>query len=154
MAFRNDWTLPIVHYMTNKLLVIKWGTIGLLVVAASLTELVCGHGRVSWGVGYWVVIGAALWGASAGHRMRRRAQSLIRKMTEKDLPAVRIARFRDRASEMSMIAAFGIAYLGIVIRFILHGTRWQVMPFYILGLVLLFLWRPREFRQLAAESNA
>jgi hypothetical protein len=74
-------------------------------------------------------------------------------MTEKDLPAVRIARFRDRASEMSMIAAFGIAYLGIVIRFILHGTRWQVMPFYVLGLALLFLWGPREFRQLAPESN-
>jgi len=55
---------------------------------------------------------------------------------------------------MSIIAAFGIAYLGVVIRFILHGTRWQVMPFYLLGLVLLFLWGPGEFRQLAAESNA
>jgi hypothetical protein len=139
--------------MTNKLLVIKWGTIG-LVAAASLTEFMSGHGRVSWGVGYWLVVGAALWGASAGHRMRRRAQSLIRKMTEKDLPAARIARFRDGASVMSIIAAFGIAYLGVVIRFILHGTRWQVMPFYLLGLVLLFLWGPGEFRQLAAESNA
>lgn len=139
--------------MTNKLLVIKWGTIG-LVVAASLTELVYGHGRASWGVAYWVVVGAALWGASAGHRMRRRAQSLIRKMTEKDFPVARIARFRDGASVMSIIAAFGIAYLGVVIRFILHGTRWQVMPFYVLGLVLLFLWGSREFRQLAAETNA
>jgi hypothetical protein len=144
VAFLNDWTLAILHGMTTKLQVIKWGMIG-FVLAASLTELVCGHGPVSWGVGYWVVVCTALWGASAGHRMRRRAQSKIRKMTEKDLPAARIAKFREGESVISMVAAFGIAYLGIVIRFILHGTRWQVMPFYVLGLVLLFLWDPGNF---------
>jgi hypothetical protein len=28
VAFRNHWPLPILHRMTTKLLVIKWGTIG------------------------------------------------------------------------------------------------------------------------------
>jgi hypothetical protein len=127
--------------------------IGFVVVAASLTELVCQHGRVSWGLGYWVIIGAAMWGASAGYRMRRRSESKIRTMAEKDFPPARIAKFREGVGLISMIGASGVVYWGIAIRFIIHGTRWQAMPLYALGLALLFLWGPKEFRLLPAESN-
>jgi len=140
--------------MTTKLLVAKWGMFGLVVASASVTEMVCGQGRVSWGIGFWAVVGTALWGASAGSRTRKRMEPRIRKMNEKKLPPARIAMARDGATVISMLAGSGVAYWGIVIRFILHGTRWQAMPFYMLGLALLFLWGPTEAQQIPAESNA
>lgn len=139
--------------MTKKVLIVRWGMLGFIAVAASLTELLCGHGHLNWGLGYWAVVVGALWGASAGFRMKRSTESKIRKMKEQNMPALRITRIRDAGSLISMAAASGVAWWGLVIRFILHGTRWQAIPFYMLGLALLFLWGPRQFQKQPADPS-
>jgi hypothetical protein len=139
--------------MSRKLLLFQCGSIGLVAIAALFTELRCEPGSVSWGLRYWVIVGAALWGASGAYRIKHRMESKVRNMEEKDLPAVRIAKLRSAGSLISMAAANAVAVWGIVIRFMLHGTRWQAMPFYVLGLALLLLWGPQEIRQRPVESN-
>jgi hypothetical protein len=113
--------------MARRLLLFRWGSIGFVAIAILFTEHVCEPGRANWGWGYWVIVGAALWGVAGGYRIKRRLELKVENMKEKGLPAGRIARVRSAGSLISMAGASAVAYWGIVIRFILHSTRGQAI---------------------------
>jgi len=122
---------------------IQWGMIGYILIAVLFTEHFCEAGRVSWGLGYWVIVGAALWGVSGGLRMRRRFALRIKEATDKTLPEREVRRRLNARNAISMATALSVAIWGLVIRYVLHGTLWQAVPFYVLGLALLLIWGPK-----------
>jgi hypothetical protein len=123
--------------------VIQWGMIGFILIAAWVAERVLDAGEVSWGLGYWLIVGLALWSVSSGFRLRRRMASKIQDVMERGLAETEIRRRLNARNLLSMTIALNVAIWGQVLRFILHGTLWQAVPFYVVGLGLLVLWGPK-----------
>jgi len=124
--------------------IIQWATIGFIIIAACVTELVCEKGNVSWGLGYWFVIVIALWGVSGGYRFRLRMAKRIKEAMDANLPAEETRKRVNARILFSIMSSSSIAYWGLVVRFIVHGVLWQAVPFYVLGLALMFLWGPLD----------
>jgi hypothetical protein len=130
---------------------VQWAMIGFILMAACVAELMCEKGNVNWGLGYWLIVTGALWGVSAGYRLRRRIASRIKEAIDRNLPAAETHRRLNARILLGMASASSVAYWGLVVRFALNGMLWQAVPFYVLGLALLLLWGPRA--SMPTSSN-
>lgn len=130
---------------------IQLGMIGFIVLAACVTELVCEKGNAEWGLGYWLIIAFAFWGISGAFRLKRRMEARTKGAVDQKHSEEETQKRSKAGYLMSMAVASGISYWGLVVRYILHGTLWQAVPFYAAGLALLLLWGPRASTQAPAN---
>jgi hypothetical protein len=116
--------------------------IGVLVFGA-VAEVVSQHGIGDWTWRHWVVAGVALWSVTGGYRFRRISRMRSEQALSGGDSYAKVVRKWGAVQLANLAAAESVALWGVVIRLGLHGARWQALPFYLLALFLLFLWRPQ-----------
>ena len=127
----------------KKVRLIQWALLAAIPLFAWVTEIVCGSGRSDWTWRHWLAIGLVIWSVSGAFRLRGQ---LLRRSKEKLMnnPAdAKAVKQWEAGQVISLAVAEGVAFWGLVIRFVFHGTLWQASVFYVIGVFLLLLWTPR-----------
>jgi len=111
---------------------------------ALLAEVGRDHGRDRWTSLDWLMSGLATWCIFEGFRFRRLWVFPSQRLLANDAGNSKALR-RWKAGQLIVLAmAEAVAWYGLVVRMVLHGTLWQASVFYAVGLFLLLLWTPRR----------
>jgi hypothetical protein len=62
---------------------------------------------------------------------------------EKNFADAKATKQWEAGHIISLAMAEGVAFWGLAIRMVFHGTLWQASLFYVMALFLLLLWTPR-----------
>jgi hypothetical protein len=126
----------------KKVRLIQWALLAAIPLFAWVAEIGRGSGCRDWTWRLWLTMGLAVWSVSAAFRLRSR---LMHRSTEKlknnatDATAV---KQWEVGQIISLAMAEGVAFWGLVVRIVFHGTLWQASLFYVMALFLLLLWTP------------
>jgi F0F1-type ATP synthase membrane subunit c/vacuolar-type H+-ATPase subunit K len=100
-------------------------------------------GGNDWTFRHWLVTGLALWGASAGFRLRHRLIILSEGLLAQDPSNPKGLKKWEAGNVISLGVAESVAMWGLIVRMVLGGALWQASLFYLASLLLLLLWTPR-----------
>jgi len=106
-------------------------------------EIGRGSGSSDWTWRHWLAMGLCVWSVSGAFRLRSR---LLRRSKEKlmnNAADAKAAKQWEAGQVISLAMAEGVAFWGLVIRMVFHGTLWQASIFYVMGVFLLLYWTPR-----------
>ena len=132
--------------MKSKLRKVRLIQLGLTVAKPILgwvAEFDRAHGSNDWTLRHWLVTGLALWGASAGFRLRHRLITLSERLVAQDASNPKALKKWEAGNVIGLAVAESVAVWGLVVRMVLGGALWQASLFYAAGLFLLLLWTPR-----------
>jgi hypothetical protein len=111
---------------------------------ALLAEVHRDQGTGRWTSLRWLMGGLAAWCIFEGFRFRRLWVFPSQRLLANDACNSKALR-RWKAGQLIVLAmAEAVAWYGLVVRMVLHGTLRQASLFYAAGLFLLLLWTPRR----------
>lgn len=119
-----------------------------LITAIPLFALLAEVGRYQgsgrWTSLHWLMSGLAAWCIFEGFRFRSLWVFPSQRLLANDAGNSKALR-RWKAGQLIVLTmAEAVAWYGLVVRMVLHGTLWQASLFYAVGLFLLLLWTPRR----------
>ena len=127
----------------KKVRLIHWALLLVIPLFAWLAEIGRGSGSSDWTSRHWLAIGLCIWSVSGAFRLRSR---LLRRSKEKlmnNTADAKAAKEWEAGQVISLAMAEGVAFWGLVIRMMFHGTLWQASLFYVTAVLLLLFWTPR-----------
>ena len=127
----------------KKVRLIRWALLLAIPLLAWVAEIGRDRGSSDWTWRHWLVMGLCIWSVSAAFRLRSR---LLRRSKEKlmnNAADAKAAKQWEAGQIISLAMAEGVAYYGLVVRMVFHGTLWQASTFYLMAALLLLFWTPR-----------
>jgi hypothetical protein len=127
----------------KKVRLIQWGLLGTIPLFAWVAEIGRGSGRNDWTWRHWLAVGFCVWSVSGAFRFRSRLLHRSAEKLKKNVTDAKAAKQWEAGQIIGLAMAEAVAFWGLVIRMVFHGTLWQASLFYAMALFLLLLWTPR-----------
>ena len=133
----------------KKVRLIQWALLAAIPLFAWVAEIGRGIGSNEWTWRHWLAVGLAVWSVSGAFRLRRLLFHRSQETLMNNATDAKAAKQWEAGQVIGLAMAEGVAYLGLVVRMVFHGTLWQASLFYLVALFLLLLWTPRMPRVAA-----
>ena len=127
----------------GKLRIIQLGLMAAIPLFGWFAEFHRAPGTSGWTLRHWFVIGLALWGVSAGFRLRHRLISVSARLLAQDSSNLNGLKKWQAGNVIGLAVAESVALWGLVVRMVVGGALWQASLFYAASLFLMLLWTPR-----------
>jgi hypothetical protein len=127
----------------KKVRVVQWALLAAIPLFAWVAEIERGSGNSDWTWRHWLAMGLCVWSVSGTFRLRSRMLNRSEEKLEKNPTDAKAAKQWEAGHIISLAMAEGVAFWGLVIRMVFHGTLRQASLFYVAALFLLLLWTPR-----------
>jgi hypothetical protein len=92
---------------------------------------------------HWVIAVLGAWSALGGYSVRHKLMALAKAEASGGREDV-AARKWSAAQLLGLMVAQSVVLWGVAAKFIVGGPRWFRLPFYLLGVALLILWKPKK----------
>ena len=127
----------------KKVRLIQWALLLAIPLCAWVAEIGRGSGSNNWTWRHWLTLGLCIWSVSGAFRLRSRLLRRSKENLMNNSAVANAAKQWEAGHVISLAMAEGVAFWGLLIRMVFHGTFLQAAMFYVMAVLLLLFWTPR-----------